>query len=70
MMAKEITLQITPQELDEIIKAYQIIQTFLNKIISPNELYRHEFLKGLQTAQLEVEKGQFEEATTFDEFIS
>ncbi|MDM8519510.1 hypothetical protein QUF64_05630 [Anaerolineales bacterium HSG6] len=49
---------------------YQIIQAFLNKIISPNELYRHEFLKGLQTAQLDVEKGQFREVTTFDEFIS
>jgi len=69
-MTKEITLQITPQELDEIVRAYQVIQAFLNKIISPNELYRHEFLKGLQTAQLDVEKGQFREVTTFDEFIS
>jgi hypothetical protein len=66
---KNITIELSPQEFTEILQAYQILQTFLDKVLSPNELYREKFLTGLNTAQREVETGQFEEVKTFDDFI-
>jgi len=61
---KNITVQLSQQELNEILKAYHTIKIFLEKIISPNELYRDEFLKDLETAHAEVEAGAFEEVRT------
>ena len=68
--SEKITVQISPQELTNVLHAYQTIQTFLEKFLSPNELYQTEFLKGLQDAQTDVETGQFEEVASFDEFIN
>jgi len=66
---KNISVRLSLQELNEILKAYHTIGIFLEKIISPNELYRDEFLKDLETARTEVETGAFEEVRTFDDFI-
>jgi|GEM_PF-986403 hypothetical protein len=66
---KNITVELSQQELNEILKAYHTIRIFWEKIISPNELYRDEFLKGLETANTEVKTGAFEEVRTFEDFI-
>jgi hypothetical protein len=66
---KSITLQISEEELSEVTKAYKTLQNFLEKIISPNELYTDEFLKGLQEAQTEVENKEFTEVKDFADFI-
>ncbi len=66
---KNLTIELSSQEFAELLQAYQILQTFLDKVLSPNELYREKFLTGLSTAQREVETGQFEEVNTFDDFI-
>lgn len=65
---KNLTIELSSQEFTELLQAYQVIPTFLDKVLSPNELYRQEFLTGLRTAQTEVEIGQFEEVSTFDDF--
>ncbi len=67
---KNINIQLSPDELTEVLQAYRIIRDFLEKFISPNELYHEEFLKGLQESQSEVETGQFKEVSDFDSFIS
>lgn len=64
-----ITITLSDKEFSEMITAYQNIQTILNKIISPNELYQAEFLRGLQEAQEDVESGNFTEVKNFDDFI-
>jgi len=66
---KDVTLQLTANELTDILQAYNILKTFLEKLISPNEIYRDDFLKGLQAAQSEIETAQLEEVKTFDDFI-
>jgi hypothetical protein len=43
---KSITLQISEEELREVTQAYKVLQNFLEKIISPNELYTDKFLEG------------------------
>jgi hypothetical protein len=65
----DVTIQLSEKELSEIITAYQSIQAFLGKIISPNELYQDEFLSGLTEAQNEVKSGDFTEVKTFNDFI-
>jgi hypothetical protein len=63
---KNITLQISEEELREVTQAYKTLQNFLEKIISPNELYTDEFLEGLQEAQ---EEENFVEVKSFADFI-
>jgi len=64
-----ITVRFSPQELTEVLQAYNTIRLFLEKLISPNELYQEQFLKGLHEAHNEIEAGQFEEADSFEKFI-
>jgi hypothetical protein len=67
---KNITVRFSPQELTEVLQAYNTIRHFLDKLISPNELYLEKFLKGLHEANTEIEAGQFEEVDSFEKFIS
>ncbi len=52
-MAK-ITIQISEEELKTVVRAYQTLRNFLEKITSPNELYRTEFFETLCESQAEV----------------
>jgi hypothetical protein len=65
---KSITLQISEEELREVTEAYKVLQNFLEKIISPNELYTDEFLEGLREAQTEVNDKNFSEVKSFADF--
>ncbi|HEY0050577.1 MAG TPA: hypothetical protein VGB68_14895 [Pyrinomonadaceae bacterium] len=66
---KNITLQISEEELREVTQAYKTLQNFLERIISPNELYTDEFLDGLREAQDEVNDKNFVEVKNFADFI-
>jgi len=66
---KSITLEISEDELREVTKAYQTLQTFLGRIVSPNELYNAEFLEGLQEARTEQKDKDFTEVTSFADFV-
>ena len=50
----EITIQISEEELKTVVRANQTLRNFLEKITSPNELYRTEFFEDLCEAQAEV----------------
>ena len=65
----DITIQISEEELKGIMQAYQTLQNFLEKIASPNDLYRTEFLEGLREAQTEAQKGQTSEVENFADFV-
>ncbi|MEP7213394.1 MAG: hypothetical protein ABI791_09980 [Acidobacteriota bacterium] len=66
---KNITLQISEEELVEVTNAYRVLQGFLEKIVSPNELYAEEFLEGLAQSQAELENKEFVEVKDFADFI-
>ncbi len=66
---KNITLEISEEELREVTKAYKTLQNFLEKIVSPNEIYTDEFLEGLREAQAEVEDKNFAEVKSFADFV-
>ncbi len=65
----EITIQISEEELKTVVRAYQTLRNFLEKITSPNELYRTEFLEGLLEAKAEAENGKLSEVKNFADFI-
>ncbi len=65
---KNITLQITEDELFEVTQAYRVLQNFLDKLISPNELYTEKFLKELANAQTEAGNGEYVEVKDFADF--
>jgi hypothetical protein len=65
----EIIIQISEEELKGVMQAYKTLQDFLEKIASPNELYRAEFLEGLREAQEEVQKGETSEVKNFADFV-
>lgn len=66
---QNITLQITEDELREVTHAYQVLQSFLARILSPNELYNAEFLDGLKQAQNEINEKDLIEVTDLAGFV-
>lgn len=66
---KNITLQISEEELSEVISAYKTLQAFLEKVVSPNEIYESEFLEGLHQSQTEVQNKEFSEVKSFADFV-
>ena len=66
---KNVTLEVSEQELRSVYEATQTLQGFLGKIISPNDLYKHNFLRGLHEAVNEMQSHNVNEVKTFDEFI-
>ncbi len=65
-----ITINITERQLHKVIEAYQTIREFLSTALSPNELYRKEFLKGLSESDTDIKTGKIQEVKSFDDFIS
>ena len=66
---RNITLQISEKELAEVVSAYKTLQNFLEKVVSPNEIYESEFLEGLQQSQAEVQNKEFSEVKSFADFV-
>lgn len=62
------TLEISDQELLEVTQAYQVLERFLDRIISPNDLYTGEFLSGLAEADSQVLNKEYSEVKDFADF--
>ena len=70
-MPKEtVDIQISREELAEIIRAYHKIGDFLETVIGKEDLYKEPFREGLERALDEVREGRTERVTTFEEFVS
>jgi len=66
---KTITIEISEEEFKGLLQAYRKIQSFLEKFASPEELYRSEFLEGLEEALDDVKHERLEEVDSFEAFI-
>ncbi|MEI6260189.1 MAG: hypothetical protein WCR46_09805 [Deltaproteobacteria bacterium] len=67
---RNITIEMSGEELKHVLQAYQTLQLFMEKILSPNELYQTEFLQGIQEAIHDVQSGRIKEVSTFEDFIA
>ncbi|MEI7696234.1 MAG: hypothetical protein WCI64_11405 [Chlorobium sp.] len=67
---RNIAIDISEEELQHVCQAYQTLQLFMEKILSPNELYQTKFLQGLHEAVADVQNEQIKEVTTFEDFIA
>jgi len=65
---QNVTIQITEQELSGLLQAHQTLQAFLERFLSPNELYMSDFLNGLKEAQNDIEAGRLDEVRNFENF--
>ena len=63
------TIQVSEEEWRGVLQAYHTLQQFLEKITPSAELYRNEFLLGLQEADEDVKAGRLAEVTSFEDFI-
>lgn len=52
------TIQVSEEEWRGVLQAYHTLQQFLEKITPSAELYRNEFLSGLQEADEDVKAGR------------
>jgi len=66
---RNITLQLSEEELSEVISAYKTLQAFIEKVVSPNEIYESEFSEGLHQSQSEVVNKEFTEVKSFADFV-
>ena len=64
-----ITIEISEEEFRGVLQAYKTLQTFLEKMTSPNELYQATFLQGLQEALDDVKAGRLKEVNSFEDFL-
>ena len=64
-----VTLEISEEEIREVTNAYRVLQRFLDKLISPNEIYNDEFLEALSEARQEVAERKFTEVKDLADFI-
>jgi hypothetical protein len=64
-----VTLEFSEEEIREVTNAYRVLQRFLDRLISPNELYTEEFLQGLSESQQQVAKKEITGVTDFADFI-
>jgi hypothetical protein len=65
----EITINISETELQNVVQAYKTLQHFLDKIVSPNDIYTDEFLSGLQESKDDLQAKNFTEVKSFADFI-
>ena len=65
----EIIIKISEIELRNVVQAYKTLQQFLDKFVSPNEIYTDEFLSGLQESEDDINSKNFTEVKSFADFI-
>lgn len=64
------TVNVSEEQLAKLIDAYKTIQEFLTSALSPNELYREEFLAGLRESDGDIRKKEMNEVRSFDDFTA
>ena len=65
-----LSITLSEEQLSKILEAYKTIQDFLGSILSPNEIYHSQFLDGLRESDEDIRKGNMNEASSFDDFVS
>ncbi len=64
-----VRIEISEEEFTRVLEAYKTLQTFMEKIVSPNELYQTEFLEGLEDALTQAETGDMDEVNSYEDFV-
>jgi len=67
---EQVSVNISKEELQEVINAYNIIQNFLVKMINKEEIYTQGFLKDINIAVEDIENLNIKEVSSYDEFIA
>lgn len=60
------TVNVSEEQLTKLIDAYKTVQGFLASALSPNELYRDEFLAGLRESDDDIRTKNMNEVRSFN----
>ena len=63
-------LQVSREDLEEVIQAYQIIGNFLERMVDKRDLYQTSFIDDLDSARDEVRQGKTLSVSSFKDFVS
>ncbi len=63
-------LQVSREDLEEVIQAYQIIGNFLERMVDKRDLYQTSFIDDLDSARDEVRQGKALSVSSFKDFVS
>ena len=63
-------LQVSREDLEEVIQAYQIIGNFLERMVDRRDLYQTSFIDDLDLARDEVRQGKTLSVSSFKDFVS
>ena len=62
--------QVSREDLAEVIRAYQIIGDFLERMVDRRDLYQTSFIDDLDPAMDEVRQGKTLSVSSFKDFVS
>ena len=63
-------IQVSANELSSLVEAYSTIQSFLEKVLTPEQIYNKEFINGLNQSILDIKNKDFVKVTSFEEFVN
>jgi hypothetical protein len=66
----QVSISISKDELQEVVKAYNTIQNFLVKILPKSEIYQSEFIDSMNNAIEDIDNNNITEIKSYDEFIA
>lgn len=70
MSQRSVTLKLSPEQLVELLKAYQTIGDLLETLVEKRDLYKSDFIRGFDKALREVAEGSTQKVESFDDFIA
>lgn len=69
MNVDQIQINMSKDQIREIVNAYNVLSNFLDAILPREVLYKKSFQQGLEKALKEVKTGQTRKVQFFDDFI-
>ncbi|MCX6148047.1 MAG: hypothetical protein NTW25_12500 [Candidatus Kapabacteria bacterium] len=62
-------IKLTDLELSSLLEAYSTLQNFLEKVLTPDQIYNPKFINELNNSIEEVESKNFVTVSNFEDFV-
>lgn len=70
MSHDQIEITLSKDKLREILPTYKVLGDFLESVLPKEQIYKADFLRGLENALQEVKTCRTRKVTSFDEFVA
>jgi hypothetical protein len=62
-------IKVTDLELSSLVEAYSTLQNFLEKVLTPDQIYNPKFINELNNSIEEVESKNYVTVSNFEDFV-